>query len=355
MSTHFSLADAGFQKLKDFNEWQPNPSPCHGLEMPALFGGSRDPAACVVVDEATKEVCSTCNGFVEWWLSVVGLPSQVDAYWRRLDHCYMTLMSQSQREQIDRPLVYLPPVYAGWNMGHDLSVLLVTILAFRRAVQEEVGHRQPQERVALGVSQSTLRRSPNSLAILNAFVPQNRIVELVPNLPYRFSNLIAPPCCFFHLHREALVAPMVDHLVVTAKSSPVIQSIWSPVIEQCKGKFVLCKRSSHAAVRRQGIMPAWVEQSLHQNGWFILDPEQADIFEMIYLLQNASTLLLGSGAIQYTHKIFVSRQATIHLLFDNPNYPAYSGHEEIRHRIPELDWDNDTHWRRLLEKLKVVV
>ena len=73
--------------------------------------------------------------------------------------------------------------------------------------------------------------------------------------------------------------------------------------------------------------------------------------DIVYLLHNGKQLLFGSGAIQYAHKIFASRQARIHLLFDQPNYPAYYGHEEILHGIPEHLWAHDEHWHALLNKL----
>ena len=114
---------------------------------------------------------------------------------------------------------------------------------------------------------------------------------------------------------------------------------------------MLCKQESHTSARRLGVMPNWVQAELGQRSWFIIDPEKMALSEVIYLLSHASEVLLGSGAIQYAHKLFINDSAKIHLLFDKPNYRSNPHKHETRVNIPEHRWNEDAQWQRLLASL----
>jgi hypothetical protein len=245
----------------------------------------------------------------------------------------------------------LSPVYSGWNFGHELSTILMVFLAFQTAIGNSGRLDFHPDDLILGVSKQSLANSPNSQAVLRQLFPPNRIVDLKKGNAYHLARAIEPPSSFFHLHREDLLRPVFSFLISIANSNPLIKALCAQRILDSDGHFVLCKRAGHSAVRKQGIMPLWVEEKLRLDHWCIIDPERLSLFEIIFLLQHAKSVLMGSGSIQYAHKMFVNREANIYLLFDGPNYPAYSGQKQTSVGIPEHDWNNDSCWDHLLDHL----
>ncbi|MFN9643723.1 MAG: hypothetical protein ACK6BG_01065 [Cyanobacteriota bacterium] len=347
-----TLTTAKFLRSEPMAQWQPLPRRCQALELLNDYRNIHVPAPCLVLEEETGKISASCNGFIDWWLTIHGMPKPDDIYWRRLDECYTLLQLPSRFTVVDQPLVYLSPVYHGWNIGHDLSVTLFTLLAYQKTLQnaDRLGLRT--EDLGVAVSCASLSKSVNIDAVLRSFVPQNRIFDMQPGVAYNFTSLILPPNCFFNLEYDIeMVRPLTEHLKRQINSNPIYQAALDSIIHNCAGRFVLCKQESHTSARRLGMMPTWVQAELSQRSWFIIDPEKMALFEVIYLLSHASEVLLGSGAIQYAHKLFIGDSARIHLLFDNPNYRANPHQQENRVNIPEHRWNEDPQWQRLLASL----
>jgi len=250
-------------------------------------------------------------------MNAAGFPSEDNEYFLRLNNLCNSLFHSKQSAIIDRPIIVLSPVYTGFNFGHDLSVILITLLSYRVALERSCQLGIAPSQLVLGVSRSSLCRSPNSWALLNYLIPHSHILDLRPDTVYYLENAVELPSSYFCLHREDLLKPLVEYIINVAVPNPIAKYLLHPIIKQCGGRFVLCKRASHHTARKSGIMPSWVEESLRLEGWYIIDPEHLSLVEIIFLLQHANHLLVGSGAIQYIHKTFANREAHVYLLFDS--------------------------------------
>lgn len=313
---------------------------------------SHNPSASIVVDTDYLKICPNSNGYLSWWAinsyefnRFPDLNHFSYFYFEKLNHCLNELTKSKSHIEINEPAIYLDTTYSGWNIGHDISVILHTALAYYEIVKND-----EYKNTLVVVNYDNIKKSKNTLNLIELLFPLSKIIKIKSNVSYRFKQFISPPAAFYHLHHKKFKDKLIE---ITNKIVNGIGNIeyLNDIIKKYDGRFVLCKRESHTFVRNWGILPCKIEKKIEENNWLLIDPENYSLFEIIYLLQNSKILFLGSGAIQYAHKMFISKDCQIFLLFNGHNYHMDFDLKEECINIPESDSLNLVHWEKFLEKL----
>lgn len=335
----------------NLSEWNPNPTKFKTIEI-VNEKLKIEPQAGLAVRSSDLALCEDANGYLTWFYHTgFGLNSWQRAtktfYKNHLENCYNKILNSEivydcdDKESI---FVYLSPVYSGWNIGHELSVIVYTVIAYNECVKKF-----PEKNVKLLVSKQAVGNSENTKIIINSLFPKDKIIFLETDIVYEFENLVVPPANYFHLQNSNYPGQpgQVDQvdciLDILIEKSKVYHEKYSKIISDCQGKFVLSKLEVHTAFRKEGILPSSISDKLQKNNWYVINPEKINFLEVVYLLSQSKKVLLGSGAIQYAHKYFISSDADIFVLFyGNHNYPDYK-HQKIKKQlmIPQTGASND--------------
>jgi hypothetical protein len=333
------------------SNWNPNPTKFYIIEN-TNEKLKIEPQAGLAVRASDFALCEDANGYLTWfyYTGFEANPRQQSTkifYKNHLENCYNKILNSETIHDCDDKesiFVYLSPVYSGWNIGHELSVIVYTSIAYNECVKKF-----PEKNVKLLVSKQAIGNSENTKIILDSLFPKNKIVFLETDIVYQFDNLVVPPANYFHLQNSnypghpGQVDQVNDIFNILIENSKVYREKYSKIISDCQGKFILSKLEVHSAFRKEGILPSNISDKLQKNNWYVIDPEKINFLEVVYLLSQSKKVLLGSGAIQYAHKYFISSDSDIFLLFDgNHNYPQYR-HQKIEKRlmIPQTGVSND--------------
>jgi len=349
-----------FEKISNlsyYNQWLPIPDNYLYLE---LNDRNDDfiPNACIARNKFTELISANFNGFISYWQRTGDLPKDENSlaykYSERLVRA-LTEINNKKKFSIKDPVIVLSPVYSGWNFGHELSILLWTLLCFRKSLLKP---NECSSELKFAISSTTFKKSPNTLALLNLFIPTSELLILEPDTVYDFSNLIIPPSCEFHLYgleNENNLKSITQFITKTVCSNPIMHTKWNTLIDRHHGKFVLCKSISHKSFRPSGILPPEISDMLTKNNWYIINPEILGIFDIIYLLQNSTHIVLGTGAIQYAHKLFIPKNTFLYQLFLSPhNYQRDIKNYQVNLDIPESSWSDLKHWNEFKTRIEMI-
>jgi len=85
-------------------------------------------------------------------------------------------------------------------------------------------------------------------------------------------------------------------------------------------------------------------------GFRVLDPEHISYSEIAYILSSkVEYVLMDTKAIQYKHKLLVSKSAAIRILFDKPNYRVEVVKPlEFNTRISDENCFNTESWNQAI-------
>lgn len=330
------------------SNWNPNPTKSYIIEN-VNEKLKIEPQVGLAVRASDFALYEDANGYLSWFHDTgleESLSSKKIFYKNHLENCYNKILNSEivcdcdDKESI---FVYLSPLYSGWNIGHELSVIVYTVIAYNECIKKF-----PEKNVKLLVSKQAIGNSENTKIIIDSLFPKDKMVFLETDIVYQFDNLVVPPTNYYHLQNSnspgqpGQVDQVNDILDILIEKSKVYHEKYSKIISDCLGKFILSKLEVHAAFRKEGILPSNILDKLQKNNWYVIDPEKINFLEVVYLLSQSKKVLLGSGAIQYAHKYFISSDADIFLLFNGHNYPPYS-HQKIEKTlmIPQTGASND--------------
>jgi len=275
-----------------------------------------------------------------------------------LQQCNVEMRDAKQSVEILNDNIIVIPlstVYSNWNQGHELSVMVYTHLAYRKTIEK-----YPNKKVYIAVSSQAVPASRNTTQLINYLFPTDRVLFVKTNTVYYFNQFVSPPTNYFNLnfvrrHNHVGDVPEVtktlDYLVDCVKNNPLHEVRLKPILDKCGGKFVLAKTEYHKAARKSGIVPNFVLDNLKKHGgWYVINPEELSLMEVIYLLSHATEVIMGSGSIQYTHRYFINREAQIYTLFTGShNYPPYEGQKEKSLGFTE-DKTSKEKWKSFLRR-----
>ena len=314
-----------------------------------------EPSSALVVETDSGLICANSNGYLSWWMQCYGKlpsPTSFSAFYRqRLENTYSKILRSTPSIKIDTPFVYLSTVYTGWNIGHELSTLFHALAAYLSVKASPAFDTGLRSDLCIGTSLANLDKSSNSRDLLYSLISSTKVIDLPPGRLCYCPKIITPPTSYLHLY-SSTVFHIVDLFVSLVQTNPVINH---DVMIKTQGadRFAICKREQNRFERPAGIMPLWVENRLKDIGFFIIDPEQLTLLEIIYIIsKSAKYLLMGSGAVQYAHKVFVSPDVRVRLLFDHENCPPRHPGQDLHTGIPELEWTSHDHWNAALAKIK---
>lgn len=314
------------------SRWSPNPTKFKVIEL-TNEKLKTEPQTALAIRSSDFALCEDANGYLNWFFHTGLQESPIKKFYiEHLEKCYETILN-SEIEQIcddkESIFVYLSPVYSGWNIGHELSVIVYTAIAYNECVKKF-----PEKNIKLLVSKQAIGNSENTKLIIDNLFPKDKILFLETDIVYEFENLVVPPANYFHLHNsnypeESGGDDLVNQILnVLIEKSKVYSEKYSKIISDCQGKFILSKLETHTAFRKEGIIPTDILNRLQENKWYVIDPEKINFLEVVYLLSQSKKVLLGTGAIQYAHKYFIHPDADIFIIFFGQNYPQYSHHKK---------------------------
>ena len=336
-------------KRQHLCNWTPTPEPHYHYEQDNPEYGIK-PTVTLSLRKSDYAMNSNTNGYLTWWSEVNWYPQNGHhsyPYSQLLADCNDHIRSIDEVSSFYPNAIVIPfcSVYSNWNQGHELSVAAYTYIAYTKTVEM-----YPDSEVYLAVRSKALEGSQNTRDLIKCLFPEDRILELDTDTLYEFERFVSPPANDYYLNNNTLRGGK------NGKDEPLVSEALDKIQEYARentelhrnsDKFALVKTEEHRSYRKSGIVPKYVLDSLESDGWYVINPEKLSFMEVISLLGNAKKVLFGSGAVQYAHKYFPSRDAIIYRLFNTRNYPAYDGQTEVKLELPE-DNATEQQWKNVL-------
>lgn len=200
------------------------------------------------------------------------------------------------------PMVYFGNSFTDSNIGHCTSVFFGHIDQMMRANQMHL---------KICIPENTY---PNARKLLEVFFPPHQIVTLETNKVYEFAELTIYPQTIMGIER-------FPHIV--SKINEYCTNRFADRPDMIGRKIIMVKQSTETINSRYyicNISPA-VRQYCADHKFDIVLPENYDIYELIFMLNNASVIITSGGAISYNHMIYFNKKAKNYFV-GNPMYYA---------------------------------
>lgn len=192
--------------------------------------------------------------------------------------------------------------YTAQNPGHNVSHLLFSYYFYEFAC--------PTAKIILDL------HAYRNCKITQDFIKFNnwsdRLYLINPGDCKRFNRLVVPPTTFDNLHKKYCLEHVNYFLqrVLLRKQNLNVRE-----------KIVLCKLAHHNYMVKKGILHPEAVKIFQSKGWYVIDVEEEAFTDIVWYLANCNQCLIGSGAVNYAHRRFVSKEAKLGFLFNtNRNY-----------------------------------
>ncbi len=299
----------------------------------------------IAIDKTTEEIISASNSFLtdDLFIHTYDEPyEQRYGMYGGLLKSYEMVRTKPIDIHIEQRTVMVSNSFTGTNSGHDLGTLLATLIYIRENKLEDV---------QLGIQELGFK-FPRILEVLELFYTNWLILGF--DTVYHFDSIdfvIVSPIFIIQKYKEPAVINLVNEIKIKSEFYMISQGSSPPK----NSKIILLKQIHNTSVRtHDAFYGVKFFAEMNEKGWIILNPEFDDMRYMIWLLSQASSILVSFGAIMWTHMLFFNPNAKIiHLqIGDEKAYPPVlemSGYSRILMETSDLD---DVQNKDLIAKIE---
>lgn len=159
---------------------------------------------------------------------------------------------------------------------------------------------------------------PNMLKLLLIFFDESQIIKLEKEVLYKFTNIYIYYPTLFNIEKN----PFVINTIIS-----FCNDLFKNNTSLLHKKVLMVKKYSAENNSQHYVQNITDEMSKYceLNNVMIIEPEKMDIYELIFILQNADVIITSRGAISYTHMIYFNKNAKLYLI-DSPYFYSNQYH-----------------------------
>lgn len=243
---------------------------------------------------------------------IIKIPNHYEKYYEIYKNIiinYNEIINSSVNNTINYTCVYLGCAFLDSNIGHALSYIFSILSHY---IKFEDGKLVMDNNIKFVITNNTL---PNVIKILEIFLNESQIIKLEEFKVYEFNNIIIHKTST----KEILCIENFPEIVKYILESQQVQMYKDKDLENKNIFMVKSHNNNKIGFPKYSISNNLIDY-FNNNNILYIKPEDYNIYELIYMLNNASVILTSGGAISYTHMIFFNKNAKLYFLGEKYHY-----------------------------------
>lgn len=197
---------------------------------------------------------------------------------------------------IEEKCIYLGNAFIDSNIGHCLSFIFFIINKYDYI----------DKNIKFVITNNII---DNALKILLTLIDKNQILMIDEKKIYKFKNIM-----IYNINFESILSiEKYNNIINKILLSNSISFYKNKNLEN-KKVFLVKEQTNNKKGCVGFVMNDRIKNFLNENNIFYTNSKDINIYELIYILQNAEIIITSPGTISYAHMIFFNKNAKLYFI-----------------------------------------